>query len=195
VSARLRYSPVAMTLHWLIAALVIIDFGLGVSFGQFNPGDTLYSPSAYRLHMSTGMAVMIASLACVLWRLTHRYPSLPPDMHVATRLLARTAHLLLYLFIIVVPLTGWAVLSLRKSPPALYGSINWPNIALLADLARERRGSLHDLVLPVHVALSYAGIGLVGLHVMAALHHHFLRRDDVLRRMLPGSKFRPAHPP
>jgi cytochrome b561 len=47
----------------------------------------------------------------------------------------------------------------------------------------------------VHVALSYAGIGLVGLHVTAALYHHFLRRDDVLRRMLPGSKFRPAHPP
>jgi cytochrome b561 len=190
----LRYGAVAMLLHWVIAALILLDFALALSFSQFNPGDALYLPSAYRLHMSTGLAVLALSVLRVLWRLMHRYPALPADMHVATRLLARLSHWMLYGFMLVASLTGWLVLSLRRQPTSMFGLFTWPDLSWLAVMPHERRLSYHDVLLPLHTWISYAGIALVGLHVSAALYHHFYRRDNVLRRMLPGMPARRAMP-
>jgi cytochrome b561 len=179
-----------MMFHWLIAALILIDFGFALSFSQFNPGDALYFAFAYRMHMSTGMLVLALSVSCLVWRLLHKYPPLPRNMHVATRVLAKTAHTLLYLFIIVVPVTGWAILSARRKPAPLFRGLDWPNIAFLAHMTREQRIYYHDLFLPAHTKLSYLGMSLVGLHICAALYHHFSRRDDVLMRMLPRMRSR-----
>ena len=183
-----RYSAVAKSFHWTIAVLVLTDFALGISFSHFDPGDTLYFSSAYGMHMSIGMILLVLSVWCVVWRLTHPYPALTPDMNTMWRLSAKAAHFLLYVYIIVVPLMGWAILSSRKRPAVLLGPVHWPNIWFLADMARPQRAYYHDILLPAHIILSYVGICLVGLHVAAALYHHFLRRDDVLRRMLPGMR-------
>jgi cytochrome b561 len=185
-----RYSRAAMLFHWAIATLVLLEFACAQSFSRFNPGDTWYFRAAYRMHMSAGMALLALSAAGVLWRLSHTYPLLPGDMHRAIHVLAKIAHCLLYVFIVAVPLTGWAILSVRNAPAAILGTLNWPNIAYLAHMTHERRVGLNDFLFPIHAKLSYVGIALVGLHVAASLYHHFVRGDEVLMRMLPRMRTR-----
>jgi cytochrome b561 len=181
-----RYNSVAMTLHWVIALLLLLDFVLAMSFSHFNPGDSLYFRSAYDLHMSVGLCVLLLSVARVAWRLTHQHPSLP-DMALSLRILARASHFLLYVFIVAAPLSGWLVLSLRHQATSVFGLFRWawPTLPAIATMARPERQFWHDQVLPLHTRLSYVGMCLVAVHVAAALYHHFGRRDDVLRRMLP----------
>jgi cytochrome b561 len=182
----LHYSRAAVLFHWSIAALIVVELATALSFSRFNPGDVWYFRSAYRLHMSAGIALLAVSVSCVAWRLLHTYPSLPRDMHPAMRMLAKLAHVLLYVFIIAVPITGWAILSVRNARAGIIGKLYWPNIAHLVHMTYEQRVGFNDLLLLIHSRLSYIGISLVGLHVAASLYHHFWRGDDVLVRMLPG---------
>jgi len=186
-----HYGRAAMLLHWSIAALVLFEFASALSFSRFNPGDAVYFHGAYRAHMSAGMALLAMSALCVAWRLLHKYPALVPDMRVATRFLARCVHILLYAFIVAVPATGWAILSARHAPTAIFGKLDWPKIAYVAQLPYEQRSHLNDFLLDMHDKLSYLGVSLVGLHVAASLYHHFWRGDEVLTCMLPG--FRTKH--
>jgi cytochrome b561 len=185
-----RYDRTAMMFHWLIAGLILIDFAFALSFSRFNPGDVLYFSFAYRMHMSAGLVVLALSVLRVVWRLLHKYPPLPQTMSSVTRVLARIAHALLYLFIIAIPVSGWVILSVRKNPAALFGQLNWPNIAYLEQMTREQRVRYYDFFLPAHIRWSYIGMSLVGLHILAALYHHFYRHDDVLMRMWPGRRTR-----
>ena len=181
-----RYDSVAMTLHWVIALLLLLDFALAMSFGRFNPGDSLYFRSAYELHTSVGLCVLLLSVGRVAWRLTHRHPPLP-HMALPLRVVARASHLLLYVFMVTAPLSGWFVLSLRHQVTSVFGLFRWawPTLPAIATMARPERQSWHDQLLPLHTRLSYLGMCLVAAHVVAALYHHFARRDDVLLRMLP----------
>jgi cytochrome b561 len=184
---RMRYGTAAILLHWSIAALVVADFGLALSFSRFNPGDAWYFRSAYRMHMSVGMAALALSVSCVVWRLKHwdKYPPLPGNMRPMTRVLAKAVHTLLYAFILAVPMTGWIILSARKTAAAMFGGLHWPNIAYLADLTHDQRVQINDYWLPIHAMLAYVGMSIVALHISAALYHHLWRRDEVLTRMLP----------
>jgi cytochrome b561 len=181
-----RYDAVAMTLHWVIALLLLLDFALALSFSQFNPGDALYLRSAYDLHMSFGLCVLLLSVARIVWRLTHHHPPLP-NMAFGLRALARASHFLLYAFIVGAPATGWLVLSLRHQATSVFGLFRWawPTFPAIATMARPERQLWHDQALPLHTRLAYLGMCLVAVHVAAALYHHFGRRDDVLLRMLP----------
>lgn len=180
-----RYDSVAMLLHWAIALLILGDFALAESFARFNPGDTLYFTSAYDLHMAVGFCVLLLSAARIAWRLTHLAPPLP-EMAFPLRVLARVSHALLYVFMLAVPLSGWLVLSLRHQATSVFGLFRWAwPLPVIVTMSHPNRVILHDALLPAHIWMSYAGMGLVGAHVLAALYHHFARRDDVLRRMLP----------
>jgi cytochrome b561 len=181
-----RYDTVALTLHWLIAALIVLDFAFALSFSQFSPDDALYLPSAYELHMSTGLVILMLSVARLVWRLAHRRPPLPP-MAPLLRALARVSHFLLYVFMVAAPVSGWLVLSLRHQLTSVFGLFSWawPTLPAIAAMARPGRQFYHDLLLPLHTRLSYLGMSLVALHVAAALYHHLWRRDDVLLRILP----------
>lgn len=183
----MRYSTVAIALHWLIAALVAFELGTGISFGRFDPGDSFFFPSAYAMHMSVGIALLVCSVLRVAWRLMHRSPPLPQGMGLASRALAHASHTLLYVYILAVPFTGWVVLSARRKPVLLFDGVHWPTLPWISNLAHPNRTLIHEAALPTHIWLSYAGIGLIVLHVVAALYHHFYKRDDVLRRMLPGA--------
>jgi cytochrome b561 len=187
-SPPVHYSRAAMLFHWTIAALVLLVFASALSFSRFNPGEAAYFHAAYRVHMSAGMALLALSVSCVAWRVLHKYPSLPRDMYAATRMLAKLAHILLYVFIIAVPATGWAILSTRNAAAGIFVNFDWPNITYLAQMTYEQRLRLNDCLLGLHAKLSYLGMGLVGLHVAASLYHHFWRGDEVLIRMLPGTR-------
>jgi cytochrome b561 len=184
----LRYGRVAMTLHWLIAALILLDFLLALSFSKFDPGSPFYLSFAYDQHMSVGMMALVLSVFRLGWRLLHRAPPLPAEMGAPLRLLARLSHAALYVFMLGAPLSGWVILSVRKRPPPFAGNLSWPNLQFLTDLDHPHRTVIHQAFLPGHIWFSYAGMTLVALHVLAALYHHYLKHDDVMRRMLPWAR-------
>jgi cytochrome b561 len=180
-----HYGRVAMLLHWYIAALVSFEFISAASFRLFNPGDLGYFHAAYRLHMSAGMSLLALSIYSVVWRLLHKYPRLPDDMSLLARILAKGAHALLYMFIFAASLIGWLVLSARQSAAAFFGSFHWPKITSVSELGYPQRVQINATLMPCHSIVAYAGLCLVGLHVLAALYHHFWRGDRILSRMLP----------
>jgi len=187
-NTRLRYGAVAMTLHWLIAAFVIANICLGLYFADLPRGD----PSKFglfQLHKSIGLTVLLLSLARLLWRLVNPIPPLPRGMSRPLRLAARATHVLLYVLIVAIPLSGWAMVS--SSPlglPTMYfGLFQWPHIAFLADQARDQKKILVENFKTIHVFLAWSAIVLIPIHVLGALYHQFVRGDDVLKRMLPGT--------
>jgi cytochrome b561 len=188
-NSQLRYGSVAMTLHWLIAASVLVNLGLGLYMADLPRSD----PSRFLLfqtHKSIGLTVLVLSLLRVGWRLVNPIPPLPRGMNPALRLGARATHFLLYFLIIAIPLAGWAMVSSSSLglPTPYFGLFSWPNIPFLADLPSAIKMQNIGLFKTTHKWLAYLMIGLFVFHVLGALYHQFLRRDDVLRRMVPGTR-------
>jgi cytochrome b561 len=186
VSAR-RYSAVAILLHWAsaLAALVLIGLGLTMTHAALAP---LRQFQLYQWHKSVGVTVLALTVLRLLWRLTHRPPPHPVGMPARERRAAAVAHHLLYLLLVGLPLTGWAVVSLSpfNIPTVLYGLVPWPHLPLAAHVPDP--AAAEGLLKQVHALGAWFLAALLAVHVAAALRHHFLLRDDVLRRMLPGRR-------
>lgn len=186
-AAQARYSGVAITLHWLIALAVLINIAAGLYMSGLEDG----SPVQYallQLHQSVGLTVLVLSVVRVVWRLVHPVPPLPADMAPLLKWAAHGAHFLLYVLILALPLTGWIMVSSSLHPPpaSYFGLFDWPHIWFLADLSHAAKGTVAEIFEETHETLAWIMIVLVPLHVAAALYHHFVRRDPVLVRMLPG---------
>ena len=187
-NTHLRYGNVAMTLHWLIALAVIANICIGLYFSDLPRSD----PSKFmlvQLHKSIGLTVLLLSLARLVWRLMNPVPPLPRGMNKALRFLARATHVLLYVLIIAIPLSGWAMVSASPLglPTHYFGIFDWPNIPFFSDMALAQKKILRDNFDLIHVVLAWSAIALIPIHVAGALYHQFFRDDDVLKRMLPGT--------
>jgi len=185
----LRYGSVAILLHWLIAALVIANLCLGEYFGDLPKSDPQLF-ALVQIHKSIGLTVLVLSIFRLGWRLLNPVPPLPSAMPKSLRALALTTHVLLYFLIIGIPLSGWAMVS--ASPiglPTLYfGLFQWPHLPILAHLPRAQKSPLSHELMAVHATLATSAIVLVIVHVAGALYHQFIRRDEILKRMLPGTR-------
>ena len=182
-----RYDNVAVALHWVIALAIIANIALGLYFGDLPRSD----PGKFQLaqiHKSIGLSVLVLSLARVGWRLSHPVPPLPEDMSAMLRLLARTTQFLLYVLIVAIPLSGWAMASASPFglPTRFFGLVEWPQIAYFADMTRAQKMPLHERLEDLHALLAWSAIVLVPIYVAGALYHQFVRRDAVVARMLPG---------
>lgn len=188
-NSRLRYGGVAMGLHWLIAALVLVNLFLGLYMADLPRSDTSRF-MLFQLHKSFGLTVLTLSILRLGWRLVNPIPPLPRGLHPLLRLGAHAFHFLLYFLIIAIPLAGWAMVSSSSLglPTPYFGLFAWPNISFLANLPPATKAANLDLFKETHSLLAFSAIGLVVLHVLAALYHQFIRRDDVLRRMVPGTE-------
>jgi cytochrome b561 len=114
----------------------------------------------------------------LLWRSLNATPLLPTTLKPYERLLARLNHALLYVLLFAMPLSGWMMSSARGFP------VSWFGFFTLPDLVPKNK-PLYDALLTTHQTLAWVLAAVVTLHVAAALKHHFMLRDDVLRRMLP----------
>jgi cytochrome b561 len=171
-----RYTATAISLHWLIALGFIAMFGLGLYMTEMP-----FSPAklrTYSWHKWAGVSIFLLVLLRLAWRLTHRPPALPLDMPVQLRLAAHVTHVVLYLLMLAVPLSGWLMSSAMGFQTVWFGVLPLPDL-----LAQDRE--LGRTLVSVHVFLNYAMAVLVAMHAAAALKHHLLDRDDVLTRMLP----------
>ncbi len=182
-----RYTAVAIFLHWIMAlgiiALAVI--GLTMTHAKLKPFDLF---KLYQLHKSIGITILLVAFLRLAWRLAHHPPALPV-MPPLERKAAEASHVLLYVFLFVLPLTGWAVVSAAplNIPTVLYGIVPWPHLPILSTL--QNKAPVERVLARTHDYLAYALIALVTLHAAAALRHHFLLRDDVLTRMLWGHAF------
>ncbi|HTO39599.1 MAG TPA: cytochrome b [Rhizomicrobium sp.] len=185
--SQLRYGSVSIGFHWLIAGLVILNLCLGLYMGTLPRGDALKG-LIVMIHKSTGLTILTLSVARVLWRLVNPWQPLPVDLSPALRALARTTHLLFYFLIIAIPFSGWAMTSasLRGAPIIWYGLFEWPKLGFITALSDDDKRQVMHNASQMHEILAFFAIGLIVLHVGAALYHHLIRRDSVLRRMLPG---------
>ncbi len=171
-----RYSVAAITLHWLLAALLAGQLGLGWRLEDMGQGAAAFA--AFQLHKSIGIAILLLSCARLGLRLA--VPPPPPLPDKAVNLwLAKGVHWLFYLVMIGGPLTGWIVASTAriKVPTLVFGVLPWPHLPL-------GRGWLEPAE-ALHGALGWLLAGLLVLHVAGALRHHWLR-EDLIGRMLPA---------
>ncbi len=191
---RTRYSSVAILLHWLIAALIFTNIWYGWRMGA---AKGLAQFELFQLHKSIGIVVLLLSLARLGWRLVSPPPAHPAGMSRAVRMAAGAAHGLLYGFMIVLPLTGWVVVSASpyNLPTLLFKTVPWPHIGLVHDLPMMTRKLIEDQVGSVHAWLAWSLLALAAFHIAAALKHHLLDRDDVLARMLPLLRRSPSSAP
>lgn len=172
-----RYTGVAIGLHWLIGLMIVTSLGVGLYMVSLS-----LSPDKLRLyswHKWAGVTIFMLVLVRSLWRLTHPAPPLPDDVPVWQRKVAEATHYALYALMIVIPLTGWLMSSAKGFQTVYFGVVPIP------DLLAKNEGLGETLAL-VHRYLNYSMIGLVIAHIAAALKHHFIDKDDILRRMLPA---------
>lgn len=175
-----RYTSTAISLHWLIAALMICGFALGwimTSIHGFTPAKLRY----VSWHKWIGVTVFALATLRILWRATHRAPPLPLGTPAWQRTAAHLVHALLYVLMIVIPITGYLFSSASNVPVVYLGIVPLPRL-----IAPDP--TLKAVFKTAHLALNYTLAALVLAHVGAALKHQWVDRDRLLSRMLPFLK-------
>lgn len=174
-----RYGTVAQTLHWLIAALVAVMFGLGWYMADLPLGQHKFD--MYQLHKSIGITILVLAAVRLLWRVFNPAPPLPGSMPPWQRTAAHISHALLYVLLFAQPVIGFLQSNAANFPVVWWGVVRLPPLI----------GSdepLAETLVEVHVWNSRLLLLLVVIHAGAALRHHFVLKDDVLRRMLPSAR-------
>lgn len=174
-----RYGGMAQFFHWLIALLIFIMFGLGWYMADLE----LTDPDKFRLyqiHKSLGITILGLAVLRLLWRLTHPAPPLPDTMAGWEKLAAAGAHWALYGLIFLQPVLGVLQSNAANFPIVFFGDIELPALIGMDKALGETLAGLHHLVAKLLAVV-------ILLHVAAALRHHFMLGDDILRRMLPGA--------
>ncbi|MBV60880.1 MAG: cytochrome B [Nevskiales bacterium] len=180
-NTRQRWGAAAQLLHWSIAAAVLVMLGLG--WWAESLGYSKLKVDLFWVHKSLGMLVLAAMTLRLLWRLTNPAPALPSGLKAWERGAAHVTHYGLYVLLLAMPLSGWVINSAANFPLSVFGWFEVPAIVGPDD-------DLKSLASDVHGVLAWIIVGVLVLHVAAALKHHFVLRDDVLRRMLPGVRLR-----
>ena len=169
------YGGGAIAFHWIVAAMIVFMGGLGLLFDDLPKQSQTFW---INVHGSVGLIYFMLVLARMSWRLTHRPPDLPPDIGEFSRRTSYPVHLLLYSLMLIIPMFG-IVAYVWHARAFDYGLFK---IDFGVPLTRVVFKPAED----IHGWLAYCLFGLAGLHALAALWHHFVRRDGVLARMLPG---------
>jgi cytochrome b561 len=171
-----RYSAVAQSFHWIIAALIVTQFVLAYAADDLPIG--VHKLALLARHKSFGMTILMLAILRLLWRLKNSPPALPAGMTPLEHFLARATHIAFYVLLFAMPLTGWMMSSAKNYSVSWFGLFTWPN------LIGKNEGTF-ELLRTTHHVLSYILFAIAVLHILAALKHHFWNKDDVLLRMLP----------
>ena len=171
-----NYTATAKALHWLMAILLFGLLALG-----FYMHDLPLSPDKLQLyswHKWAGVSAFLLVLVRLAWRITHRPPALPAGMAKPLQLAAHAGHLVLYVLMIAIPLSGWLMSSAKGFQTVWFGILPIPDL-----LGKNKE--LGDLLQSVHMSLNLLFVAVIVGHIGAALKHHFIDKDDILTRMLP----------
>jgi cytochrome b561 len=170
---RAAYGRVARGFHWLMAALLVWQFGVALTMVRLSE-DWYHSLSFW--HESTGVTLLALVTLRLVWRLIHPPP--PLDVPPLMRLAAHANHAGLYVLLFAIPIVGTLMNDALNFPTTPFGLFTLPHL-----IAPDRERGF--FLLAVHFWLGMALLALFAMHVSAALFHHFVLRDGTLRRMLP----------
>ena len=174
------YGIVAMLLHWGMALLLLVLLAVGIYMVRLpDVGYDQNKVLVILIHKAVGMGALVVALVRLAWRARSPLPAFAAGVRYGQQVAALFVHLVFYALMIALPMTGWLMSSAGGYPvPLLVGDWSLPDLVGLND-------DHFRLYILVHRWLAYALLGAIALHAGAALHHHLLRRDDTLRRMLP----------
>ena len=173
-----RYTTIAIALHWIIAVLVLTLIGLGLYMTGIPKG----APSRafyFNLHKSIGLTVGILALVRLWWRANSPPPPLPSSMPGWQVQAAKISHALLYVCLILMPLSGFSASQFTKYGVTYFGMFK------ISPLGHENR-DIYELLQGIHQSTADLLIVLVAVHILAALKHLVVDRNEVFQRMLPG---------
>ncbi|MEQ1662422.1 MAG: cytochrome b [Thiobacillus sp.] len=169
-----RYTRPAVVMHWLVALLIFMAFPLGVYMH-----DLPLSPDKLKLysyHKWLGISTLLLVAVRLAWRLTHTPPALSERVAGWQRRASAIAHGALYGLMIAIPLSGWLMSSAKGFQTVWFGVLPLPDL-----VSKDR--ALGDLLATVHQTLNFSLLGLIVVHIAAALKHHFIERQPFLQRM------------
>jgi cytochrome b561 len=176
-----EFSLLRRSLHWLVAAFIAFQVPLAwIMVDQKLGPDKLGN---YALHKSLGICLFAIGVSRVIVALTTSRPPLPPDMRLPARIMARGTEVLLFLLVVMMPVTGWLMSSAANFPVSFFGLFTLP------DLVKPDE-TLFEALRGAHRMQSYVLLTLLTLHFAAACRHFFILRDNVLYTMLPWRRLK-----
>jgi cytochrome b561 len=168
-----RFGIVAILLHWIMAGLIIALLCTGLY--MVGLPISLEKLKFYGWHKEYGMLALILVVARTIWRIENITPSLALPWW--EKIAARTVHFAFYFFMFAMPITGWLITSAAGLPVSFFGLFVLPNLI-------APNPDLMIVFEQIHQWLGYALIAMIFLHFSAAMKHHFINKDDILKRML-----------
>ncbi|WP_417793864.1 cytochrome b [Terasakiella pusilla] len=178
-NTKTAFGRVAKFFHWSMVFGFIALYVIGFTMTDLPIGPEMFERIA--LHKSIGIGVLALAVMRLIWRFSNPNPALPDTMASSERWGAHFSHIALYTVMMVMPLSGWAMSSAANYPVSVFGWFTLPNILAPSKAAVDFLKEFHGL-------LAWGILGLLALHVLAALKHHYINKDNVLTRMLPFYK-------
>ncbi len=172
-----RFGVVAKSFHWGVALFIITLLCVGLYMTDLAPSPQKFQ--IYGLHKAFGITVLLLACLRLGWKLGGVKPRALSSHAKWERALAHLTHGFLYVAMLGMPLSGWAMSSAANYPVSVFGLFTLPNIVPADE-------STVDAMKAVHGVLAWGLIGAIGLHAAGALKHHIIDKDITLRRMLPG---------
>jgi cytochrome b561 len=177
ISHTSSYTLTARVFHGVMGILMILMLIAGLLMEDIeNPA---LKGIVYGLHKATGISVLVLAFFRLLWRLSHAVPSLPDSLPRWQAHAARLVHWGLYAVMFILPLSGWAMSSAAGYPVSFYGLFVMPDFVAV-------NPALKGIFKDIHELSANAFMALLGAHAAAALYHHFVLRDNILRRIWRG---------
>ncbi len=176
LSASERYNKISIGLHWLMVLLLIAVYAT-MELHEFFPKGSTPRKALKMWHFMLGLSVLAFAITRLVVRLKTIRPAIIPAPAAWQETLATIMHVVLYAFMICMPIAGWLVLSAAGQTIPFFG------LELPALIAKDKE--LANLIVDVHGTVGNVGYFLIGLHALAGLYHHYFLKDNTLKRMLP----------
>jgi superoxide oxidase len=175
-NSAVRYGSFSIGLHWLML-IVFIGVYASVNLHELFPKDSDPRKALMTWHFMLGILVFVLVWLRLAARFSGPTPFIKPAIPHLQEVSAKLLHLALYVLMIGMPLAGWLLLSAAGKPIPFFGLQLPPLIAENKELASQ--------IKEVHEVMGNTGYALIGLHAVASLYHHYIKRDNTLTRMLP----------
>jgi cytochrome b561 len=171
-----HYPATSKLLHWLVAICVLTTAPVAITMIRIGKGPT--QDMLYNFHKSLGVLILVLMVLRLINRLAVGAPIADPGIEPWQKTVSSVVHSSLYVLLLAMPVVGYVANSAYGAPTPFFGLFDLPTIV-------EKNDPLATQLFTVHRWVGWLVILIVLMHVGAALYHYFIRRDDVVKRMLP----------
>lgn len=177
------YGTLSRAFHWIMAIMIICMIGVGVYIHGLDADNPAEAPTKLALgavHKATGIVILLLVVLRAAWTFSGPRPGLPDSVPRWQRIAAKSLHHGFYLLMFVIPITGYVMSSYAQKPVSMYGLFELPMLVSEKNIEKAKE------VFEMHELLAELLLVLIVVHVLIALKHHFVDKDNILRRMLKG---------